>query len=128
MAKNERSPLQIVKTIGVGGGIAAAITLGLAMLCGFLLSTEVIPEGLMPSMALPISLLSALAGSWIAAKSAGQQRLIVALGAGIVYLLIALLIRGLWFHGDWSFTPVAAAAVGALAAGLLASKQKKRRK
>lgn len=128
MAKKEAGSIQLLRTMGIGGLIAEALTMLLCMLLASLASSQVIPEELLLMMSAPIALVSTLLGGCIAVRSAGQKRLPIALGTGAIYLLLGLSVRSLWFNGAWSALPAIAAAVGALGAGLISSRRKKRRK
>ena len=75
-----------------------------------------------------ITAAAAFAGAMTAAAAVGQRRLPVSLAVGAVYLLLMLMGRGLWFGGQWSALPAIAVAAAALTAGLLSSRQKKRRR
>jgi len=127
MAKKEAGSLMLLRTMALGGAMAEGVTILLCMLLAALTSSQVIPEALLKTLSVPVTLLSTLLGSCIAASSAGRKRLLTALGAGAVYLLLVISIRSLWFSGTWSALPAAAAAAGALCAGLLSSRRRKRK-
>ena len=128
MPKSEASPQRLLRAVGGGCLLAAGISLVLCMLLAAMLAGETLPEDLLQPLALPVALLSALAGGTLAAKMAGGRRLPAAMAAGALYVLLLFLPRALWFEGAWAPWPAVAALAGALAAGLLATRRKKRRK
>lgn len=128
MPKSEASPQRLLRAVGGGCLLAAGISLVLCMLLAAMLAGETLPEDLLQPLALPVALLSALAGGTLAAKMAGGRRLPAAMAAGALYVLLLFLLRALWFEGAWAPWPAVAALAGALAAGLLATRRKKRRK
>ena len=132
MPKSEASPQRLLRAVGGGCLLAAGISLVLCMLLAAMLAGETLPEDLLQPLALPVALpvalLSALAGGTLAAKMAGGRRLPAAMAAGALYVLLLFLLRALWFEGAWAPWPAVAALTGALAAGLLATRRKKRRK
>ena len=128
MPKSEASPQRLLRAVGGGCLLAAGISLVLCMLLAAMLAGETLPEDLLQPLALPVALLSALAGGTLAAIMAGGRRLPAAMAAGALYVLLLFLLRALWFEGAWAPWPAVAALAGALAAGLLATRRKKRRK
>ncbi len=128
MSKSEMTPGRMLRSVGVGGLLAAAITFLLTMLLGALLSSGKLPEQSIPPLAMVIAAAAAFAGAMTAAAAVGQRRLPVSLAVGAVYLLLMLMGRGLWFRGQWSALPAVAVAAAVLTAGLLSSRPKKRRR
>lgn len=128
MSKKELSNWKLLRMIGAGGVLAAALSLLLSMLMAALMSSESVPESALPLLALPVAFISTLAGALLAVRAAGQKRLLTALGAGAVYLLVALLLRAVCFRGDWSTAPALAALAGSLTAGALSTGRKKHRR
>ena len=128
MSKSEMTPGRMLRSVGVGGLLAAAITFLLTMLLGALLSSGKLPEQSVPLLSMLIAAAAAFAGAMTAAAAVGQRRLPVSLAVGADYLLLMLMGRGLWFRGQWSALPAIAVAAAVLTAGLLSSRPKKRRR
>ena len=80
---------------GTGGGML--LTAALSALLAALIGGGVLPAGSMTYAAWGISLLSGVFCGILAAGQAGRMRLPAALGAAAVYLLLALVLRGLIF-------------------------------
>ena len=128
MQKAENTPLRLLRQILCGGLLAGGIALLLSMLCAALMMSETIPLQAGGILAIAIAASAVFAAALVTVRAAGQRRLLVALGVGVVYLLQTLLLRMLCFDGTWSAVTAVAAAAGAAAAGLLGSRRKKRRK
>ncbi len=128
MQKTEHTLPQMLRSVLMGGVLAGALSLLLAMLFALLISMEALPEGVEGILAIAAAAVSVFTGAFAAVRAAGKRRLSVAVGAAAVYLLLTLLIRLLCFDGAWRIGPAAAAVMGALAAGLLGSRKKRRKR
>lgn len=127
IAKKEVTAVGILRAIATGGILAGVLSFALALVLAMLLSKGTVPEQSIPVLAVIIAVLSGGTGAYLAAAMAKQKRLPSALGAGVVYVLLLLAARGIWFGGEWYAMPMAAALGGAVLTGLLSAKKKKRR-
>lgn len=128
LQKTERGSLQLLRSIMIGGGLAALGALLLSLLFALLLSMERLPESSVELLAGVTAGASVLFGALMAVRLAGRKRLAVAMGTAAVYLLLSLLLRLICFDGGWNFVPGAVALLAALAAGLLSSRKKRRKR
>ena len=128
MQKAENLPLGLLRRVLCGAVLAALLALLLSMLCAGLIISEILPIEAAGLITLLTALIAVFVAALVTIRVAGQRSLIVALGVGAVYLLLALLLRLLCFDGDWSAAPVIGTVVGSAAAGLLGARRKKRRK
>lgn len=112
-------------------GVAAMMVLSLLLsaVAAALISAELLPVGAEKVICWVITALSAFLGALICARRAGEKRLPLCVASGVVYLLLAFVLRGLIYKEvgpkPWAI-PVLALAGSALGA-LAASGKKKRR-
>ncbi len=130
MYNKTRTPASWIKTICLCGAASMLLSVLLCMLASALILKGVLPQGAINSLAIGICFISVLAGSLVCAKAIGEKCLPTALAAAAVYILLALMLKGLFFRGGFGQTVflLPAAAVAAILAGLLGAKRKKRRK
>jgi putative membrane protein (TIGR04086 family) len=130
MYNKNRTPMDWVCNAGLCGGISMLLAFCLCMLMGIFVSKEILPQGAIPALAIGISLCAAFAGSLLSAKRLGERSMLAALSAAAVYLLLTLALKGLFFRGGFGQAVylLPAAILGAVIAGFLGAKRKKRRK
>ncbi len=133
MKKREEtgSGAALVRTAVLGGGAAIGMVLVLAAVCAAAILAGILPEGRLRAAAVAVTFLAVFCGCLWAARTAGQKRLFLALGAAAVYVLAAYLGKTA-FHlsgKEGTVSILLAVAAGTLCAGLLSSrKQSKRRR
>ena len=125
--KQQTGPVQAVLR-GALIGLAAVALLAAAL--GYLILAGVIPEEWTGSAGLAAAGLGSVLGAGVAVGAGKERRLLLAACTGAAVLLLLLLLHGLAFRSDaYRLGPVCAAALGgALAAGLLGTLPKKRRR
>ena len=103
---------------GTSGGML--LTAALAALLAALIDGGVLPAGSMTYAAWAIALLSGVSCGILAAARADRLRLPAALGAAAVYLLLALVLRGLIFGtvGKRAWLPALLLVLGSLIGGM----------
>lgn len=105
------------------------ISLGLSALAAALIGGGILPISASGAAAWGITVIASLLGALICAGKAGEKRLPLCLASGVIYLLLAFILRGLMFGevaGRPWIVPVCVL-LGSLL-GALASSKKKRRK
>lgn len=107
--------------LGIGLGVSMALTLVGAAVTANLAMSETISENTIGYSAMIILLLSAAAGSWVAAMMAKRRWMPVCIGAGGMYYLTLLAINSMFFGGQYSGIGVTALVIlgGCGAIGLL---------
>lgn len=112
----------IPKAIGLGTALSLLVTLVLIMLETVLLDKQMITVEQTSTASIVVWLLATIAGAYLGAKLAGHQTIPVALGIGGSYLLLLMLITGLFYGarfngvvGGCIWVVLAAAGAGVLA-------------
>lgn len=120
----------LMRSAAMGGSTAILLALVLAGLCALAVMLGALPEGRLEIAGLPVTFLAVLCGSLLAARSAGQKRLLMVLGATALYVLAALLGKTA-FHlsgGEGTAAMAAAQGGGAVCAWLLSSRKGTKRR
>ena len=114
--------------IGVAGAMLAAVIL--SALFSLLVHSGAVPMGGMRYVAWGVTLIAGIAAGILAAGITGQMRLPMALAAGGIYLLLALVLRGLLFGsmGERPWITVILLCLGALGGAMTQSRGKTRRR
>lgn len=117
----------IKKTI-LCGVLAMVLSVVLCMLCSILIMNEVLGQGSVKALAIIISFLSSFMGCLCSAKSVGEKCIPSAMISASTYLVLALMIKGLFFRGAFgqSVYILPAVIIAAVVAGLLGARRKKR--
>ena len=112
-------------------GAAAMLVLSLVLsaVAAALLSAEILPVGAEKVVCWVITALSAFLGALLCARRAGEKRLPLCVAAGVVYLLLAFVLRGLIFKevGPQPWVVPVLVLVGSALGALASSGKKKRR-
>lgn len=114
--------------IGAAGAMLAAVIL--SALFSLLVHSGAVPMGGMRYVAWGVTLIAGIAAGILAAGITGQMRLPMALAAGGIYLLLALVLRGLLFGsmGERPWITVILLCLGALGGAMTQSRGKTRRR
>ena len=114
--------------IGVAGAMLAAVIL--SALFSLLVHSGAVSMGGMRYVAWGVTLIAGIAAGILAAGITGQMRLPMALAAGGIYLLLALVLRGLLFGsmGERPWITVILLCLGALGGAMTQSRGKTRRR
>lgn len=114
--------------IGAAGAMLAAVIL--SALFSLLVHSGAVPMGGMRYVAWGVTLIAGIAAGILAAGVTGQMRLPMALAAGGIYLLLALVLRGLLFGsmGERPWITVILLCLGALGGAMTQSHGKTRRR
>ncbi len=110
--------------IGAAGAMLAAVIL--SALLSLLVHSGTVPVGGMRCGAWGITLIAGIAAGALAAGITGQMRLPMALAAGGIYLLLALVLRGLLYGsvGERLWITVILLCLGALGGAMTQSRGK----
>lgn len=121
--------IKLAKSVGIGtvGAMITALVLG--MIAAALIHGGAVPVSGMAYCAWGITLVAGIAAGILAAGISGQMRLPMALAAGGIYLLLALVLRGLIFgsFGERPWITVILICLGALGGAMTQSGGKTRR-
>ena len=122
--------IKLAKSVLVGAVGAMLVGLLLSMLLAALVHGGVIPMGGMAYGAWGITLIAGIAAGALASGISGQMRLPMALAAGGIYLLLALVLRVLIFGsmGERPWITVIVLCLGALGGAMTQSSGKTRRR
>lgn len=120
--------IKLAKSVLIGAVGAMLVGLILSMLLAALVHGGVVPMGGMAYGAWVITLLAGIAAGILASGISGQMRLPMALAAGGIYLLLALVLRGLIFGsmGERPWITVVVLCLGALGGAMTQSGGKTR--
>jgi len=134
MRSSEEAVNQSVKKqvmISVTGGILALlITILLILGVSVLVLMGIVPEAFLGKAAMALAFLGSAAGAWVAVKQGRGKTLILSLGSAIVFFLLLMLGRGLFFENvDGNISGIAISVLlGGALSGILGGRSKKRRK
>ena len=122
--------IKLAKSVLIGAVGAMLVGLILSMLLAALVHGGVVPVSGMAYGAWVITLLAGIAAGILASGISGQMRLPMALAAGGIYLLLALVLRGLIFGsmGERPWITVIVLCLGALGGAMTQSGGKTRRR
>lgn len=122
--------IKLAKSVLIGAVGAMLVGLILGMLLAALVHGGVVPMGGMAYGAWAITLLAGAAAGILASGISGQLRLPMALAAGGIYLLLALVLQGLIFGsmGEHPWITVIVLFLGALCGAMTQSGGKTRRR
>ena len=122
--------IKLAKEIGIDAAGATVTALILGMVAAAMIHGGILPMGGMDYCAWGIALLAGIAAGMLAANITGQMRLPMALAAGGIYLLLALILRGLIFGslGEKPWITVIAICMGAMGGAMTQSGGKTRRR
>lgn len=105
------------------------ISLGLCAVGATLLGSGILPISAAGIFSYAVTVLASLLGALVCAKKAGEKRLPLCLTAGIIYLLLVFVLRGLVFKDvgtrPW-IVPICVLG-GSILGAVLSSKQKRRK-
>ena len=88
----DRSPSINLSAMVKGSFVALCVTLLLSMLTGLLLNFTSLPETNLPGLALGIITLGTVGGGWTSSRLAKQKGLVHGIGAGVIFLLVAMVL------------------------------------
>ena len=122
--------IKLAKSAVIGALGAMLVGVILSMLLATLVHSGMMPVGGMTYGAWGITLLAGIAAGVLAAGISGQMRLPMALAAGGIYLLLALVLRGMIFGsmGDRPWVTAVILCLGALCGAVTQSGGKTRRR
>ena len=122
--------IKLAKGIGIGAAGAMVTALILGMIAAAMIHGGVIPMGGMTYCAWGITLLAGIVAGMLAANITGRMRLPMALAAGGIYLLLALILRGLIFGslGEKPWITVIVICLGTMGGAMTQSGGKTRRR
>lgn len=122
--------IKLVKGIVIGAAGAMVTALILGTIAAAMIHGGVIPMSGMAYCAWGITLVAGIAAGILAANITGQMRLPMALAAGGIYLLLALILRGLIFGslGEKPWITVIVICLGAMGGAMTQSGGKTRRR
>ena len=122
--------IKLAKGILIGAAGAMLVAVILSALFSLLVHSGAVPMGGMRYVAWGVTLIAGIAAGILAAGITGQMRLPMALAAGGIYLLLALVLRGLLFGsmGERPWITVILLCLGALGGAMTQSREKTRRR
>lgn len=122
--------IKLAKSVGIGAAGAMITALILGMIAAALIHGGAMPTNGMVYCAWGITLMAGIVAGVLAAGVSGQMRLPMALAAGGIYLLLALVLRGLIFGslGERPWITVILICLGALGGAMTQSGGKTRRR
>ena len=114
----------------IGSAVMLLLSLGLSALSAGMVSKGIVPYKHMEAAGWMITAISALIGSAVCGRMADSGRLPMCMLAGILYLLISFMLRGLFFRsvGERLWTVPVCVLVPAALGAILASGERKRKR
>jgi len=91
----DRNPSINLGAMFKGSFVALCATLLLSLLTGLIMNFTSLSEAALPGLALGIVTLSTIIGGWASSRLAKQKGLIHGTGAGLFFVLLALIISGI---------------------------------
>ncbi len=122
--------IKLAKGIGIGAAGAMVTTLIFGGIVASMIHSGIVPLGGMAYCAWGITLLAGIVAGMLAANITGKMRLPMALAAGGMYLLLALILRGLIFGslGEKPWITVIVICIGAMGGAIIQSGGKTHRR
>lgn len=115
----------------VAFGVLAMLILSLVLsaIAAALISAEILPVGAENGVCWGIAGLVSFLGALVCARRAGEKRLPLCMASGVVYLLLAFVLRGLFFKevGPQPWVVPVLTVAGCVLGALASSGKKKRR-
>lgn len=121
---------EVVKKAGLGVAAALGVTFIICCVLGALVLQELLPMAAAPAAAVIGAGLCVFMSSYIVASGIPQSKLPVAVAMALAFSLICLAVKAAGYP-QWELTlhwPAAVPVLASVAAGLLASRKKRRRR